>query len=92
MSCLMADGKMFFTLIPFQIKWLRAINQAVDQALIGASDSMAAGLGGVMRVEPPISRTASYTFYKDPRLKEATYEGRWLAGKPHGKLVLAQCC
>ncbi|XP_078259641.1 alsin isoform X2 [Rhinoraja longicauda] len=71
-----------------KIKWLRAINQAVDRALTGASDSMAAGLGGVMRVEPPISRTASYTFYKDPRLKEATYEGRWLAGKPHGKGIL----
>ncbi|XP_051872170.1 alsin isoform X3 [Pristis pectinata] len=69
-------------------KWLRAINQAVDQALSGVSDNMALGLGGVMRVEPPISRTASYTFYKDPRLKEATYEGRWLAGKPHGKGVL----
>ncbi|XP_072902817.1 alsin isoform X3 [Hemitrygon akajei] len=69
-------------------KWLRAINQAVDQALSGASDNVALGLGGVMRVEPPISRTASYTFYKDPRLKEATYEGRWLAGRPHGKGVL----
>ncbi|XP_069790417.1 alsin isoform X2 [Narcine bancroftii] len=69
-------------------KWLRAINQAVDQVLSGASDNVVPGIGSVMRVEPPISRTAKYTFYKDPRLKEATYEGRWLVGKPHGKGVL----
>uniref|UniRef100_A0A8C7JPW0 Alsin Rho guanine nucleotide exchange factor ALS2 n=1 Tax=Oncorhynchus kisutch TaxID=8019 RepID=A0A8C7JPW0_ONCKI len=56
-------------------KWLRSINQAVDQAMSGAGQ----------RAEPPISRTASYTFYKDSRLKEATYEGRWLAGKPNGR-------
>uniref|UniRef100_A0A8P4KN59 Alsin Rho guanine nucleotide exchange factor ALS2 b n=1 Tax=Dicentrarchus labrax TaxID=13489 RepID=A0A8P4KN59_DICLA len=60
-------------------KWLRSINQAVDQALSGA---------GQDTLEPPISRTASYTFYKDGRLKEATYEGRWLAGKPNGRGVL----
>ncbi|MBN3271203.1 ALS2 protein, partial [Polyodon spathula] len=46
------------------------------------------GSGSVQRPEPPISRTAKYTFYKDSRLKEATYEGRWLAGKPNGKGVL----
>ncbi|XP_078407551.1 alsin [Cetorhinus maximus] len=69
-------------------RWLRAINQTVDQALSGAQDYLAPGLGSNMRAEPPISRTASYTFYKDPRLKEATYEGRWLSGKPHGKGVL----
>uniref|UniRef100_UPI00398E659F alsin isoform X3 n=1 Tax=Pristiophorus japonicus TaxID=55135 RepID=UPI00398E659F len=69
-------------------KWLRAINQAVDQALSGAPDILASGPGSVTRAEPPISRTATYTFYKEPRLKEATYEGRWLAGKPHGKGML----
>ncbi|XP_054603565.2 alsin isoform X2 [Nothobranchius furzeri] len=66
-------------------KWLRAINQAVDQALSGAGQDV----GGAGQVsEPPISRTASYTFYKEGRLKEATYEGRWVAGKPHGRGVL----
>uniref|UniRef100_A0A452V9K6 Alsin Rho guanine nucleotide exchange factor ALS2 n=1 Tax=Ursus maritimus TaxID=29073 RepID=A0A452V9K6_URSMA len=40
------------------------------------------------RQEPPISRSAKYTFYKDPRLKDATYDGRWLSGKPHGRGVL----
>uniref|UniRef100_A0A8C2KMS5 Alsin Rho guanine nucleotide exchange factor ALS2 b n=1 Tax=Cyprinus carpio TaxID=7962 RepID=A0A8C2KMS5_CYPCA len=52
-------------------KWLRSINQAVEQ-----------------RADPPISRTASYTFYKDSRLKEAIYEGRWVSGKPNGRGVV----
>ncbi|XP_023817178.1 alsin isoform X3 [Oryzias latipes] len=59
-------------------KWLRAINQAVDQALSGTAQ----------KSEPPISRTAAYTFYKEGRLKEATYEGGWVSGKPHGSGVL----
>ncbi|XP_019746352.1 alsin isoform X2 [Hippocampus comes] len=57
-------------------KWIRCINQAVAQAL---------GLGEGQKFEPPICRSSTYTFYKDGRLKEATYEGRWLAGKPHGR-------
>ncbi|XP_034720690.1 alsin isoform X2 [Etheostoma cragini] len=70
-------------------KWLRSINQAVEQALSGAGQDTASvdsGLG--QKLEPPVSRTASYTFYKDGRLKEATYEGHWLAGKPNGRGVL----
>ncbi|PNJ73581.1 ALS2 isoform 9 [Pongo abelii] len=70
-------------------KWLRAISQAVDQALRGMSDLPPYGSGSsVQRQEPPISRSAKYTFYKDPRLKDATYDGRWLSGKPHGRGVL----
>ncbi|XP_037617894.1 alsin isoform X2 [Sebastes umbrosus] len=70
-------------------KWLRSINQAVDQALSGAGQDVASiSSGSGQKLEPPISRTASYTFYKDGRLKEATYEGRWLAGKPNGRGVL----
>ncbi|XP_029462134.1 alsin isoform X2 [Rhinatrema bivittatum] len=69
-------------------KWLRAISQAVDQALRGVSDSFLLGCGSIQRQEPPMSRSAKYTFYKDPRLKDAVYEGRWLAGKPHGKGIL----
>lgn len=70
-------------------KWLRAISQAVDQALRGTSDFPPYGGGSsVQRQEPPISRSAKYTFYKDPRLKDATYDGRWLSGKPHGRGVL----
>uniref|UniRef100_A0A8B9M0G4 Alsin Rho guanine nucleotide exchange factor ALS2 b n=1 Tax=Astyanax mexicanus TaxID=7994 RepID=A0A8B9M0G4_ASTMX len=66
-------------------KWLRSINQAVEQALSGTGMDTS---GAAMRADPPISRTASYTFYKDSRLKEVMYEGRWLAGKPNGRGVL----
>lgn len=70
----------------FQTKWLRAISQAVDQALRGTSDLILCGAGGnVPRQEPPVSRSAKYTFYKDPRFKDAVYDGRWLSGKPHGR-------
>uniref|UniRef100_A0AAQ6IBX4 VPS9 domain-containing protein n=1 Tax=Anabas testudineus TaxID=64144 RepID=A0AAQ6IBX4_ANATE len=74
-------------LVHAQAKWLRSINQAVDQALSGAGQDTAS-LSSGQKLEPPVSRTASYTFYKEGRLKEATYEGRWLAGKPHGRGVL----
>ncbi|XP_032362367.1 alsin isoform X2 [Etheostoma spectabile] len=70
-------------------KWLRSINQAVEQALSGAGqDTTSVDSGSGQKLEPPVSRTASYTFYKDGRLKEATYEGCWLAGKPNGRGVL----
>uniref|UniRef100_A0A8C5PPW7 Alsin Rho guanine nucleotide exchange factor ALS2 n=1 Tax=Leptobrachium leishanense TaxID=445787 RepID=A0A8C5PPW7_9ANUR len=70
-------------------KWLRAISQAVDQALKGLSaEPLASTNGSVHRQDPPLSRTAKYTFYKDSRLRDATYEGRWLNGKPHGKGML----
>lgn len=72
----------------FQAKWLRAINQAVEQALSGVGLYATPPTSGAgLRADPPISRTASYTFYKDSRLKDATYEGRWVAGKPHGRWV-----
>ncbi|XP_051986364.1 alsin [Xyrauchen texanus] len=70
-------------------KWLRSINQAVEQALSGLGhDGIPPSTGVMQRADPPISRTASYTFYKDSRLKEATYEGRWVSGKPHGRGVV----
>ncbi|XP_073351569.1 alsin [Pagrus major] len=70
-------------------KWLRSINQAVDQALSGAGqDTASISSGSSQKLEPPTSRTASYTFYKDGRMKEATYDGRWLNGKPNGRGVL----
>lgn len=68
-----------------QTKWLRAISQAVDQALRGVYESSPPSSGSVIWQDPPLSRSAKYTFYKDPRLKDATYDGRWLAGKPHGR-------
>uniref|UniRef100_A0A8C2IJF5 Alsin Rho guanine nucleotide exchange factor ALS2 b n=1 Tax=Cyprinus carpio TaxID=7962 RepID=A0A8C2IJF5_CYPCA len=70
-------------------KWLRSIKQAVEQALGGMGhDGIPPSAGVTQRADPPISRTASYTFYKDSRLKEATYEGRWVSGKPHGQGVV----
>uniref|UniRef100_A0A8C7JT15 Alsin Rho guanine nucleotide exchange factor ALS2 n=1 Tax=Oncorhynchus kisutch TaxID=8019 RepID=A0A8C7JT15_ONCKI len=60
-------------------KWLRAINQAVEAVLTGEGSGP-----GV----PAVSRTASYIFYKDLRLKDASYSGRWLSGKPHGKGIM----
>ncbi|KAK5847987.1 hypothetical protein PBY51_017073 [Eleginops maclovinus] len=70
-------------------KWLRSINQAVEQALSGAGqDTASIGSGSSQKMEPPASRAASYTFYKDGRLKEATYKGCWLSGKPNGRGVL----
>ncbi|XP_069554413.1 alsin isoform X2 [Brachyistius frenatus] len=68
-------------------KWLRSINQTVEQALSVAGQD-ASSISSGQKLEPPTSRTASYTFYKDGRLKEATYDGRWLSGKPNGRGVL----
>ncbi|KAK1876503.1 Alsin [Dissostichus eleginoides] len=70
-------------------KWLRSINQAVEQALGGAGqDTASIGSVSSQKTDPPVSRTASYTFYKEGRLKEAKYEGHWLSGKPNGSGVL----
>lgn len=57
----------------------------MDKALSGKGQDAASG-SSVQKLEPPISRTASYTFYKEGRLKDATYDGRWLSGKPNGRL------
>uniref|UniRef100_A0AAY5KZJ2 VPS9 domain-containing protein n=1 Tax=Esox lucius TaxID=8010 RepID=A0AAY5KZJ2_ESOLU len=59
-----------------QARWLRAMNQAVEAVLMG--EDSGAGV-------PADSRTASYVFSKDLLLKDASYSGRWLSGKPHGK-------
>ncbi|KAL7865516.1 hypothetical protein SRHO_G00107630 [Serrasalmus rhombeus] len=69
-------------------KWLKAINQAVDDVLGVGLDRRGLNLSSSQRVEPPVSRTATYTFKKESRLKDATYSGRWLSGKPHGKGML----
>ncbi|XP_027020317.2 alsin isoform X1 [Tachysurus fulvidraco] len=69
-------------------KWLRAINQAVEDVLGVGQDGNSFSLSGSQRAETPISRTATYTFTKEGRLKDATYTGRWLSGKPHGSGTL----
>ncbi|XP_062861557.1 alsin isoform X3 [Trichomycterus rosablanca] len=63
-------------------KWLKVIHQAVDEVLGVGVD--AHGFNGGQRTEPPVSRTATYTFSKEGRLKNAAYGGRWLLGKPYG--------
>ncbi|XP_067111205.1 alsin isoform X2 [Osmerus mordax] len=59
-------------------KWLRALNQAVEQQVV-MGDRV--GVGGV----PAVARSASYTFTREGRLKDATYSGRWLTATPHGR-------
>ncbi|XP_034741033.1 alsin-like isoform X3 [Etheostoma cragini] len=59
-------------------KWLRSINQAVDQVLSGASQGSSPGMTAM-------SRTASYTFTAEGRFKDAQYTGSWLAGRVHGR-------
>ncbi|XP_028249082.1 alsin-like isoform X3 [Parambassis ranga] len=59
-------------------KWLRSLNQAVDQVLGGGGQGSSPGLTAV-------SRTASYTFTGDERFKDAQYTGGWLAGRVHGR-------
>ena len=48
--------------------------------------AVAGGGAGVGR-DPALARSASYTFTRDGRLKDATYSGRWLTATPHGRSV-----
>ncbi|XP_027146712.1 alsin isoform X2 [Larimichthys crocea] len=59
-------------------KWLRSVNQAVDQVLGGGGQGSSPGVAGM-------SRTASYSFTGEGRFKEAQYTGSWLAGRVHGR-------
>lgn len=60
-------------------KWLRSLNQAVDQVLGGAAQWTSPG------VTAAVCRTASYKFVADERFKDAEYTGGWLAGRVHGR-------
>ncbi|XP_030284576.1 alsin-like isoform X4 [Sparus aurata] len=59
-------------------KWLRSLNQALDQVLGGGGQGSSPGVMGM-------SRTASYTFTGEGRFKDAQYTGGWLAGRVHGR-------
>uniref|UniRef100_A0A667WVS1 Alsin Rho guanine nucleotide exchange factor ALS2 n=1 Tax=Myripristis murdjan TaxID=586833 RepID=A0A667WVS1_9TELE len=72
--CLMS----LFSLSVCQNKWLRSLNQAVDQSLGGAGQGSSPGATAV-------TRTASYTFTAEGRFKDAQYTGGWLAGRVHGR-------
>eukprot|EP00064_Thunnus_orientalis_P022355 superscaffoldBa00007454_g22549 len=58
-------------------KWLRSINQEIDQVLGGGGQGSSPGLTAM-------SRTASYKFTGEGRFKDARYTGGWLAGRVHG--------
>ncbi|KAF7216143.1 alsin isoform X1 [Nothobranchius furzeri] len=59
-------------------KWLRSLNQAVDQVLGGGGQRSSPGVTAM-------SRTTSYMFTMDERLKDAQYTGSWHAGRVHGR-------
>lgn len=59
-------------------KWLRALNQAVDQMLGGAGQGSSPGVTAM-------TRTASYSFTGEGRFKDAQYTGSWQAGRVHGR-------
>ncbi|XP_072301245.1 alsin-like isoform X2 [Eucyclogobius newberryi] len=59
-------------------KWLRALNQAVDQVLGGGGQGSSPGVTAM-------TRTASYTFSGEGRFKDARYRGQWQAGRVHGR-------
>lgn len=63
-----------------QNKWLRSLNQAVDQVLGGGGQGSSPGMTAM-------SRKASYTFSGEGRFKDAQYTGGWLAGRVHGRLA-----
>lgn len=54
------------------------------QALRGRKDFPVLGAGLEPSV-PPLCRSMAYTFLEEGRLCQATYEGEWCQGRPHGK-------
>lgn len=56
-----------------KINWLHVLQDTIKVAL-NKRDAH----------QPPLIRTASYTFVKNPLYKEARYTGRWSNGRMHG--------
>uniref|UniRef100_A0A8C9M9A9 ALS2 C-terminal-like protein n=1 Tax=Panthera tigris altaica TaxID=74533 RepID=A0A8C9M9A9_PANTA len=67
--------------------WQWKVTQAVCQALRGKKDFPMLG-AGLEPPEPPTCRCLAYTFRAEGRLCQATYEGEWCRGRPHGKGTL----
>ncbi|XP_058583181.1 ALS2 C-terminal-like protein [Neofelis nebulosa] len=67
--------------------WQWKVTQAVCQALRGKKDFPMLG-AGLEPSEPPTCRCLAYTFRAEGRLCQATYEGEWCRGRPHGKGTL----
>lgn len=70
-----------------QVVWQWKVTQAVCQALCGKKDFPVLGSGREPSV-PPECRCLAYTFRREGRLYQATYEGEWSRAKPHGKGTL----
>ncbi|XP_049718652.1 ALS2 C-terminal-like protein isoform X2 [Elephas maximus indicus] len=70
-----------------QVVWQWKVTQAVRQALRGKKDFPVLG-AGPEPPEPPACRCLAYTFHVEGRLCQATYEGEWCQGRPHGKGTL----
>uniref|UniRef100_A0A8C9P2S0 ALS2 C-terminal-like protein n=1 Tax=Spermophilus dauricus TaxID=99837 RepID=A0A8C9P2S0_SPEDA len=70
-----------------QVVWQWKVTQAVCQALRGKKDFPVLG-AGLEPSEPPVCRCGAYTFRAEGRLCQATYEGEWRWGRPHGKGTL----
>ncbi|GAB5568002.1 ALS2 C-terminal-like protein [Prionailurus iriomotensis] len=93
------DGCMFDLLTPEEelsfcskdpqgrMVWQWKVTQAVCQALRGKKDFPMLG-AGLESPEPPTCRCVAYTFRAEGRLCQATYEGEWCRGRPHGKGTL----
>ena len=72
-----------FPVLP-QVVWQWKVTQAVCQALRGKKDFPVLG-AGLEPSEPPTCRCGAYTFRAEGRFFQATYEGEWYWGRPHGK-------
>lgn len=71
---------------PHQVVWQRKVTQAVCQALCGKKDVPVLGSDQELSVPPECRRVAcAYTFRREGRLCQATYEGDWCLAKAHGK-------
>ncbi|KAM9185664.1 ALS2 C-terminal-like protein isoform 2-T4 [Dugong dugon] len=70
-----------------RVVWQWKVTQAVSQALRGKKDFSVLG-AGLEPPEPPACRCVEYTFRMEGRLCQATYEGEWCRGRPHGKGTL----
>ncbi|XP_060163650.2 ALS2 C-terminal-like protein isoform X3 [Globicephala melas] len=93
------DGCMFHLLTPEEefslcskdpqgrVAWQRKVTQAVCQTLRGKKDFPVLG-AGLEPSEPPTCRCGAYTFRAEGRFSQATYEGEWYGGRPHGKGTL----
>ncbi|XP_030618289.1 ALS2 C-terminal-like protein isoform X3 [Delphinapterus leucas] len=70
-----------------QVAWQWKVTQAVCQTLRRKKDFPVLG-AGLEPSEPPTCRCGAYTFRAEGRFSQATYEGEWYGGRPHGKGTL----